>query len=122
MVEGKLMGYKALIDKNLTFAFNQIQDLAEDVILKKSSDNDFSFTTGAMSNTVVDKPIKAVIVKSNKMSARHNSKVRQLMFKSEGLGDLNAYDVVSFGGEDWRFGPITNGDGYIIHAEVYREG
>ena len=122
MVEGELMGYKALINKNLTFAFNQIQDLAEDVILKKSSNNDFSFESGTVSQKIVDKSIKAVIVKSNKMSSSHNSAVRQLMLKAEGVGDLNAYDTVSFEGKDWRFGPVINSDGYIIFVEVYREG
>ena len=122
MVEGQLMSYKALIDRNLTLAFNQIKDLAEDVILKKSSSNDFDFGTGTTSNTVVEKPIKAVVIKSNKMSNSHNGSVREIMFKSKGLGDLNAYDVVSFEGADWRFSTKINSDGYIIHAQVYREG
>ena len=116
------MGYKALIDSNLRMAFNQIQDLAEDVILRKSSDNEFDFSTGAMSNNTQDLPIRAVVVKSNKMSHSHNSLKQQLMFASKGLGDLNAYDIVVINAEEWRFGPVINSDGYITYVEVYKEG
>ena len=44
------MSYKALIDSNLTLAFDMLKDLAVDVVLNESSNNDFNFATGAQSD------------------------------------------------------------------------
>ena len=115
------MSYKALVNSNVTLAFNLIKDLAEDVILVKSSDNDFDFETATASEKTVNISTKAVVIKDAKKSKAHNAIKRQVMFKTRNLGDLTAYDRVMIEGKEWRFGPMINNDGYTVLAEVYRE-
>jgi hypothetical protein len=122
------MGYKALVDSNITLAFNLLKDMAKDVILNKSSANSYDFGTATVSDKKTELPIKAVVLEDDKKSKMHNSIKRQLLFKTRGLGDLNAYDTVLIEDDNdssqtltWRFGPMINNDGYTILAEIYRE-
>lgn len=118
------MGYKAIIDSNITLAFNLLRDLAEDVVLNKSSDNNFDFSTGEMAvdRNKKDIAIKAVVIEDNKSgNGTLNAIKRQILFKTRGLGDINAYDKVIISGNEWNFGPMINNDGYTILAEIYRE-
>ena len=116
------MSYKALVDSNVTLAFNLLKDLAVDATLSKSGTVTFDFDTASnVESTRAELPIKAVVVDDDKKSDKSNSIVRQLLFKTRGLGDLNAYDRINIDGHEWQFGPLINNDGYTILAEIYRE-
>ena len=122
------MSYKALVDSNVTLAFNLLKDLAVDAVLKKSSNQEFNFGTAEMVDDKTSYNIKAVVIEDDKKSDKHNSIKRQLLFKTRGLGDINAYDIISIPNDvnpsvlnDWKFGPMINNDGYTILAEIYRE-
>lgn len=117
------MGYKSLVDSNITLAFNLLKDMAEDAVLNKSSSAEFDFGVGLMKtdNALKNLPIKAVVIDDDKTSKEHNSIKRQILFKTRGLGDINAYDTITIDGNLWRFGPKINDDGYTILAEIYRE-
>ena len=124
------MGYKNLVDSNITLAFNLLKDMADDVVLNKSSSADFDFSSGevAADAGASSVPIKAIVISDDKKSKTENSIKRQILFKTRGLGDVNAYDSIVFNNNldihlngTWRFGPILNNDGYTILAEIYRE-
>ena len=124
------MGYKALVDANITLAFNLLKDLAVDVTLNKSAETNFDFGAAEVSPDykASQLPIKAVILLDEKKSAKHNSIERSIMFKTRGLGDLNAYETILIEDDNdsskvvkWRFGPLINNDGYTIMAKIYRE-
>jgi hypothetical protein len=124
------MGYKTLVDSNITMAFNLLKDLAEDGVLHKSSNVDFDFSTGdkAADSGEESLPIKVVVVEDDKKSSKHNSIKRQVLFKTRNLGDVNSYESLTFSDSvdahlngTWRFGPKLNNDGYTILAEIFRE-
>ena len=116
------MGYRAIVNSNVTTAFNMLRDLAEDVTLNESSGETFDFGTGetvAGDNKSVT--VKAVVIQDDKQSTEHNTIKRQILFKTRGLGDINVYDSVVISGDTWRFGSTLNDDGYTVLAEVYKE-
>lgn len=124
------MGYKALVQQNVTKALTLIKDLAEDVLLQKSSDIEFDFSSGTMLDDVGETqlPIKAVVIESRKKSDKVNTIERELLFATKGLGDVNAYDRVYIRDAHdetkmvlWKFGPKIIDNGYIILAKIYRE-
>ena len=124
------MSYKALVRSNVKNAFNLVRDLAEDVILQKSSDIDFDFSTGVLLDDAGETqlPIKAVIIENKKKSTKVNAIERQILFSTEFLGDVNAYDVVYIKDTHdetkmvaWKFGPKIIDNGYIMFANIYRE-
>ena len=123
-----MMGYKSLVDSQVTMAFNLLKDLADDVILNKSSDVSFNFGDASTSQKTEQTVIKAVVTDDDKKSQIHNSIERQVMFKTRGLGDINAYDSLTFENSHdihlngtWKLGPVLNNDGYTILASIYRE-
>ena len=116
------MSYKALINKNINKAFNMLKDLAEDVTLVKKSSNTFNFGTGDVTNTESASILtKALLLDSNKKSDAHNVTTKNVMLKTQEVGDLNAYDKLTIAGTEWKFGPVINSDNYITLAEVFRE-
>ena len=122
------MGYKALVDANITLAFNAIRDLAVDCTLHKSSEKGFDFATAEVTGNSEPINIKGVVIDDDKKSSKTNVVERQFMFKTRGLGDINQYDQVDIPSditpgtvERWHFGPRINNDGYTILAEIFRE-
>ena len=122
------MGYKSLVDSQVTMAFNLLKDLADDVTLNKSSNVSFNFNTGAKEEKSIPTVIKAVVITDDKKSDIHNSIKREVLFKTRSLGDINGYDSMTFENAHdthlngtWKLGPIINNDGYTILAEIYKE-
>ena len=121
------MGYKALVDSQATMAFNLLKDLADDVVLNKSSNVNFNFGSGEKEERIESSVIKVVVIDDDKKSDAHNSIKREVLFKTRGLGDINAYDSMTFENAHdthlngtWKLGPVLNNDGYTILAEIYK--
>ena len=123
------MGYKSLVDSQATMAFNILKDLADDVVLNKKDSVSFNFGTGVKEERTTPIEIKVVVLDDDKKSKIHNSIEREVLFKTRGLGDINAYDSMTFENAHdvhlngtWKFGTILNNDGYTILARIYRRG
>ncbi len=117
------MGYAKVIDANLNLAFNQLKDLAVNVILHRKAQQGFDFSNAAITeDQAVDTIIKAVIIEKTKSSETHNSSKKEILFKSRGIPDITTYDSVTIANEVWKFGPIISDNGYVIFAEIYKEG
>ena len=123
------MAFYSFIDANITLVFNLLKDLAVEANLNKSPDNDFNFATAEMeTGTDASIPVKVVVIKDDKKSKEHNSIRRQVLFKTRGLGDIDAYDTIDIPDEvdpsislSWKFVGKLNNDGYTVLAEVFRE-
>jgi len=102
------MGYRTLLDRNLTRAFNLIKDLAVDVTLIKISKSEFDF--GSQSATTTEESVitKAVWIEVDE----------QIMLKSATVGDINMYSGVSYQGKLWKIVEILKNDGYIVILKV----
>jgi len=116
------MGYKALLDTNINKAFNLLKNLADDVTLVKKTANSFSFSTGDVTVTEASSvSTKAIITEVNKKSDVHNIMTKLALLKTQDVGDLNAYDKLTLGGNEWKFGPTINSDNFITTVEIFRE-
>lgn len=116
------MGYRTLIDKSLTLAFNLLKDLAVNITLIRKTNTTFDFSTADVTKgTVANTIIKAVILDGTKTSPEHNANRKQIIFKSKGIDDITMYDSILLENETWKFGPIISNSGYIISAEIFKE-
>lgn len=113
------MSYGNLIDQNLSLAYNQLKDLAQEVGFLSREMSDFNFATA--SSTLTEQPekkIKAVILEESK---KKNVRKRQLMFKSKDLPVLSEYDRVNIDAETWSVGLVVHQRRYITLLDVYKE-
>lgn len=117
------MGYQTLIDRGLTLAFNQAKDLAIDAIFNKKDVATFDFSSGKMpAGKTTSSPIKVILIEGLKQSSTHNPTKKQVMFKSKNLDDITTYDSIKISTETWKIGPILSNNGFIVLAEIYKEG
>jgi hypothetical protein len=116
------MGYKDLIDKNLTLAFNLVKDLAVEVSFIKKTGTTFSFTTSAVSHAAsTTVPKKIVWTSGIKRAIGSNIISRKLIMSIEGIDGISTYDSIFEGGIIWKISaPILN-NGFIITLEAHRE-
>jgi hypothetical protein len=116
------MSYRNLIDAQVRKAFTLLKDLAEDVVLTKTTSSDFNFGTGEASITSPAPVVtKAVIVDSKKKSKDRNTTEKLVLMKTQYTGDISLYDSFSYKNEVWKFGDIISNDGHITVATVFRE-
>jgi len=114
------MGYEALVNKYVTKAFVLVQDLAIDVVITKNT-AEFDFGSNTTTTTAeTTKALKAVILDINKESQDHNYEQKQMIFQSEDLDDLSAYDTVTIGTEVWEIGTRINNSGYVYLVDIYK--
>lgn len=116
------MSYKALIDSNLSLAFNLLKDLATEVVLTKKTVPQFNFGNGnaefGANQTVIT---KAIEINSNKTSENRNTIQKELMLKSKDVGDLTNYTTVTINSNTWNLGEIQKNDGFILLVKIFRE-
>jgi len=117
------MGYAKIIDANLNLAFNQLKDLAKNVTFRKKAPIGFDFGSAEMDEgQAADTIIKAVVIDNKKTSEKHNPTKKEILFKSRGVGDITMYDSIIIDNETWKIGPIISNNGYIVFAEIFKEG
>lgn len=116
------MSYKALINTNLTRAFNLIKDLATSHEFVKRTGSAFNFATAsaehATTNTVT---AKIVVMDDKKQTKDRGSVTKHFMARKSELGDVSIYDTVTIEGEIWKVGPLLQDTGFIIMASLHRE-
>jgi len=115
------MSYKALINRNIKTAFRLIKDLAEDVTLTKKLTSDYNFNTQVSSETTQTINTRAVITDSDKVSEDHNVVKKVMMFMTQDINNITAYDSVSVNSLVYKIGPLIRSDNYITVVEVYKE-
>jgi hypothetical protein len=113
------MGYNNVIDKSLTRAFNLLKDLAEDMVFNKKNISDFDFGSGTASLTSQYVPIKAIVIATSKETATSSVK-KQVMLRISEVGDLGAYDSLTYNNETWRIGSVIKSNGFISVVEVFK--
>lgn len=113
------MGYNNVIDRSLTKAFNLLKDLAEDMVFNKKSIGDFDFGSGTASLASQYTPIKAIVIDTSKETAT-NSVKKQIMLRISEVGDLGAYDSLTYKNETWRIGNAIKSNGFISVVEVFK--
>lgn len=117
------MGYKTKVRKNVEKAFTLVQDLADTVTLSRKTVSEFNFTLGEVKNTKsTTLTTKAIITEVTKQSDKHNSEAKNVMLKTHIIGNINAYDKMTYNGESWTIGPIINSDQYVTVVTIYKEG
>lgn len=116
------MGYRQLIDANLTRAFNLVKDLAVDVTFVKKSGTSFDFGAGEVEHkTSLSIATKAVVIDGSKPSKDNNVMKEVIMFKSRDISPVNQYATIIKAGLTWNIGPPIKDDGRIIVLEIYKE-
>jgi len=116
------MGYKALINKNVTKAFALLKDLAEEITLTKKTANNFNFNT--QTATAIESPVvitKAVITDANKTASDRNVLTKIMLLKTQDIGDITLYDKISYASQTWLIGPAIISDNFITVIEVRKE-
>jgi len=116
------MSYTALIDSNLTKAFNLVKDLAVLGTFNKKSGVSFDFTTGetttASTTTITT---KVVIIDLKKTSDKSNTVRKQILFKSRNLEDLTFYDTITINGVIWKLGEIIHSNNFTTLLNIFKE-
>ena len=116
------MGYKSLIDRQLSLAFNKLKDLAIDIIPIKKSLDDFDFETQTVDSTETTlTTIKAVWLGASKKSDKTNKVRRSLMFKRASIGETSLYDSFDESGVIWTVVRPIKDNGYITVLELEGE-
>jgi len=121
-VEGELMSFQKLIDKQLDNAFKKIKDLAIDVVFTPKESEEFDFGTGEVS-TVDGDPvtIQTVVIEVSEGLNHRKGEVQQLLFKSKDI-DISAYSVVQINGINFRLVlPAVNQSEKITVVNAIRE-
>jgi hypothetical protein len=117
------MSYAKIIDNNLTRAFNLIKDLADTAVFTKKGGVSFDFTTREVTNTTSDTiTVKIILMDEKKSSKDRNTKEKQIMFKTQDVGDISLYTTVTISNIAWKIGSSIKSDGFISIANIYLEG
>ena len=115
------MGYRQLIEKQVTLAFNKVKDLATDVILTKKIDVEFNFSTNAITNDSTEIiNTKCIINTIIKKSEDKERTIKTAMFNTLDIGDINQYATITIGTDTWNIGPKINSDSFLTVVELLR--
>lgn len=116
------MSYRALADNQVRKAFSLLKDLAVDAVLTKKEATAFDFSTGEAAG-VKSSPVstKIIEIKAAKLSTKTNVIEKEIMLKSQDVGDLKLYDSVTISGVVWKIGAPLKNDGYILITTVFKE-
>jgi hypothetical protein len=121
-VEGELMSYDALVNRNLARAFALAKDLAVDVQLVKSGPVAFDFSSGLPEDAAtVEVNTKAVVVSGTTSSDSHKTSAKRIMLKTKDVGALSAYDHLRMNGEVWKISPASRDGTFVTIVEIHKE-
>lgn len=116
------MAYVALIDSNLTRAFNLIKDLAVIGVFTKKSGVSFDFTSGETVTTSTSTvTTKVVILDLKKTSDKSNTVRKQLLVKSKNLENLTFYDTVTINNVVWKLGEVIHSNTFTTLLDIFKE-
>lgn len=118
------MGYRTLIEGNLTKAFKLMKDLAVQAVFTKKTSNTFNFGTGVVSEGTSDHPAKVVFIEDIKREGDTNVTARYIMFQTSDVGDINSFDTVRIGDNTYKIGlPVGSGslksNGFTSLVNIY---
>jgi hypothetical protein len=117
------MSYAKIIDNNLSRAFNLVKDLAESASFTKKGGISFDFESREVVNLTTETILVKIIFMDEKKSSKdRNTKERQIMFKTQDVGDISLYDTFTVNNIIWKIGSSIKNDGFISVANVYLEG
>jgi hypothetical protein len=114
------MGYKQLIEKSTRKAFTQLKDLAIDVTLQRKANQTFDFNTSDVSAITTTIVVKAVVVSTKKHKERDVA-LKEIMLRTEEVGDLTTIDSFLIGSEVWRISEVAKNDGYVSLLTISKE-
>lgn len=117
--------YRRVVLRAVKRAFRQVGTLANSAVFSSSQPAGFNFANGAVADGVSStKPIRVIVTDTKKKSDEKsmNTRYKTLVLLAEDAPNIGVYDSVTIDGEVWRIVlPIRN-DGYVINADVTREG
>lgn len=113
------LSYSALLDKQLSLAFNKLKDLAKIATVTKQKDAVFDFATLESTATPETVSFKAILLEVKKSTRQGVTK--QLFFKSASVGDIPLNSVISFEGQTFKAGPYAKSNGYVSLLYLYSE-
>ena len=118
------MSYSKLVDSQLKKAFNLMKDLATPATFNMKVSGSFNFGAKAPEDFEAAPVQTKIVVYDGKRAKGDGPKVtsKQFMVKAKDVGDLKAFDKVTFDGNTWTVGQIIKGTGYILIAEAVRAG
>jgi hypothetical protein len=115
------MSYKAMIGRNVKLAFNLLRDLADPAILKKRDNTEFNFNTVEMKSKKTSNVETKILVIDEKYSSTENKVVsKEILLKTQEIGDITIYDQIELPDGIWTFGPIIKTDRFITITQIYR--
>jgi hypothetical protein len=120
MVEGQLMGYKAVINSSLNNAFKQLKDLAVEAQLITGEDS-FDFNTQTVKSVKENQIIKLVKLSESKRSQDQKTFTCELLINIREIGDIKRSDSVIFEGHTWKIGEIISNTGFVVMCSANRE-
>jgi hypothetical protein len=123
VVEGKLMGYNVLIDKNLNLAFKLLKDQVIKGVLKKKTGTTFDFGTADVSHAASsERSVNVIVIDSEKKGKEHATKVKSVLLKKTDIEDISFYDTLVLSEGEWSIGKLIKNTGRILMFEINREG
>lgn len=102
-------------------AFKAAKDLAKDVVyVKKTGSSDFNFSTGeaATPQTSSQLIVKTIEISEAKLSRDKKTYSKQVMFKTDDVGDIKSIDHLLINSEKWNIGPEIHGDRAVTIVEI----
>ncbi len=116
------MSYTNLIDSQLRRAFNLVKDLATVAVFKRVTSANFDFNAAETQiTTATPTTTKIVIFDGAKQPKGASRIVKNILVKAKEVGDVSAYDTVTFDGKDWSVINTIKGTGFIFVLEIARE-
>ena len=107
--------YKALIDKNLTLAFDRLKDLAVDATLIRKEVDAFVFGTSEVTSKDVNtSTVKAVVTEIRDSFSPRNLVRKQIMMKTADVADISFYSKIEVEGDVYSIDfPLVSSVGFI---------
>jgi hypothetical protein len=116
------MAYNALIERNVTLAFNLVKDLAVNVVFTKTTSANFDFNTASLNEVTGQvKTIKAILFDGKKPTKDATEIVKTIMFKSSDIDDVNLYDTISYKGKIFKIDAPIKDFGFIWIFNIIEE-
>lgn len=96
------MSIRAKITQAVNAAFSAVGDLAQDVILKESSEGVYDFTTGATASTVTESTVVGIVMALKEKPTIENiaTPMSEVYIKEADLPNPKLYSVVSIASVD----------------------
>ena len=116
------MALKNTVKRGVQTAFKAIQDLATPMVLVRKTANSFDFGTNEVTETTQNVTCKGVVIDGKKTSKDRNVREDSVLFRTEEIVDMVAFDKIIKNGETWVLGPVIARSDYIVLAYCYKEG